>query len=128
MVSASAEPWRRDDEGVVPAYALTGGRTRPRHRMRLETLVSRGPTPDDQLPPCAPTERQLLELFNTAPLPVAEAASRLQMPVLVTQVLISDLIDSGALSVVAAQDAAVPGVQMLEATLAGLRRKFPKAG
>ncbi|MFJ4679026.1 DUF742 domain-containing protein [Kitasatospora sp. NPDC088783] len=96
--------------------------------MRLETLVGRGSALEEQLPHCAPAERRLLELFGSTPLPVAEAASRLRLPVLVAQVLISDLIDCGALSVVASPDAARPGVQMLEATLAGLRRKFPQAG
>ncbi|MFD9591670.1 DUF742 domain-containing protein [Kitasatospora sp. NPDC059973] len=128
MVASSTEPWRRDDEGVIPAYALTGGRTAPRHRMRLETLIGRGPAPDDQLAHCAPAERQLLELCSSTPLPVVEVVGRLRLPVLVAQVLISDLIDSGGLSVVASLDAARPGVQMLEATLAGLRRKFPQAG
>ncbi|MGV9266692.1 DUF742 domain-containing protein [Kitasatospora sp. NPDC003701] len=127
MVS-STEPWRRDDEGIIPAYALTGGRTAPRHRMRLETLIGPGPAARDVLAHCAPAELRLLELCGTRPLPVAEVVGRLRLPVLVAQVLISDLIDSGGLSVVASLETARPDVQKLEATLAGLRRKFSQAG
>ncbi|MFF5264640.1 DUF742 domain-containing protein [Actinomadura viridis] len=112
------------DEQVRP-YALTGGRTRPRHAMRMESLLEIGGIPAPTgLPPEAD---HAVALCRAGRCSVAEIAARLGQPVQVTKIILSDLIDSGALAL------AVPGttsgdrVQLLEAVLAGLQKRFSDA-
>lgn len=72
----------------------------------------------------SPEAKQVLQLCRAGPRSVAEIAATLGLPVQVTKIILSDLIDCGALSFVvptitSGDPASDP--QLLEAVLAGLR-------
>ena len=108
-----------DDEyrpGQVPAYVLTGGRTRPKATLLPETLLSAlvyRPVPDRT----STQERELLGLCR-GQLGLAEAAAHLELPMSVVRILASDLIDAGLLVI---RDATPPR-DIMEKVLAGLRK------
>ncbi|GGZ73454.1 DUF742 domain-containing protein [Streptomyces echinoruber] len=121
----------------VRTYTLTGGRTRPRHRLRLETVLELGP---GRPGPALPLEcEQILVLCRIRRRSVAELAGTLGRPVSAVRILVSDLLDTRALRVpVPAADSAYipssdpaagndPSVKLLEAVLAGLKTRFPDA-
>jgi hypothetical protein len=82
----------------VRPYAVTGGRTAPRHHLAVETLVS-APGHDPGLAETlAPEARALYEQIGE-PVSVAELTARLTIPLHVTRVLLSDLADEGAVVV-----------------------------
>lgn len=116
--------WSDNAEQDVRPYALTGGRTVPRHPMRLATMLAARHAPGPEA--LAPEAVHALLLCRTEQRSVAEIAAHLRHPVQVVKIILSDLIDCGALAM------AVPGTtpdpdnqaQLLEALLAGLRTKF----
>jgi hypothetical protein len=119
--------WSHEETQDVRPYALTGGRTTPRHSLRLlSQLVARAEVSPAGL---VPEAEAALELCQDQPRSVAEVAGHLGLPVLVTKIILSDLIDSGALTVPVTDtpDAPHANTQLLEAVLAGLRYKFPDA-
>ncbi|MFJ4983693.1 DUF742 domain-containing protein [Streptomyces sp. NPDC088732] len=116
--------WAEHDAQDVRPYAITGGRTRPRHALRLVSLVAAGPvSPGGRL---GPEAERALNLCAREPQSVAEIAAHLRQPVQVAKVLLSDLLDSGALTL-AASAAGDPDVHILERLLVGLRKSFPDA-
>jgi hypothetical protein len=108
-----------DDEyrpGPVPAYVLTGGRTRPKATLRPETLLTAlldKPVPSTT----AMQKRDLLGLCRQQ-LSLAEAATHLELPMSVVRILASDLIDAGLLGL---RDS-TPTRDIMEKVLAGLRK------
>lgn len=116
--------WSDQDVQEVRPYAVTGGRTEPRHRMRLASLLrARREAPLG----LTPEAERALALCRGEARSVAEIAGTLAQPVLVTKILLSDLIDSGAL-VLALTTAKPDDPSILEAYLAGLRNKFRECG
>ncbi|MBA9002827.1 DUF742 domain-containing protein [Thermomonospora cellulosilytica] len=121
--------WVVQDEHDVRPYVVTGGRTRPRHAMRLVSLLAAG----DALPaePLAPEAEQALRLCRGGQRSVAEIAATIGQPAQVTKIILSDLIDCGAL-IIAVPDTASGdpasdpdnGTQLLESLLAGLHTHF----
>jgi Protein of unknown function (DUF742) len=91
------EPWFDDDAGrLVRPFTVSNGRTRPTVTMELLSLV----TATGRVP------RAQLELDHasalglcTGPTTVAEIAAHLRLPVAVTKVLLSDLVESEAVTV-----------------------------
>ena len=74
----------------IRLYALTGGRTRPRHHLLVETLIS-VPHYDPQFSAgLLPESRALYELARKT-LSMAELSAHLTIPLAVVRVLISDL-------------------------------------
>ncbi|MFE2426947.1 DUF742 domain-containing protein [Streptomyces sp. NPDC059373] len=127
MAAFEQGAWSDEDEQDVRPYSITGGRTRPRHTMRLVSLLAAGRTP----PPggLGPEAEQAFALCRRERRSVAEIAATLQQPVQVTKIVLSDLIDSGALIIAVPDTVSDPAdnPQLLEAVLAGLRHKFPDA-
>ena len=73
----------------IRLYALTGGRTRPRHYLLVETLIS-VPHYDPQFSAgLLPESRALYEARKT--ISMAELSAHLTIPLAVVRVLISDL-------------------------------------
>lgn len=106
----------------IRPYALTGGRTRPKVDMPLETLVrtsERGRTVRHEV---SFEERRILDLA-AEPLSVAEIAAHLGVVLGVARVLTADLVASGRLdrSGTAAHDGAGSDVSLLERVLDGLK-------
>ncbi|MFE2937746.1 DUF742 domain-containing protein [Streptomyces sp. NPDC059255] len=111
----------RGPRRLVPSYLATGGRATPT-RNTLDTLtVLSGAS--DQLPGgLEPPQRRLLALLTHGSLALAEAAAHLGLPVSVTKVLASDLVDTGLLYARAPIPAApLHDRQLLERVLSGLR-------
>ena len=117
--------WLTEDSPDVRLYAVTGGRTMPRHTMHPESLLAPGPT----APPTGlgPEARRTLDLCRTEQRSVAEIAGTLGLPLHVTKIVVSDLLDSGALIITVADVSAHPDAQILREILDGLRRKWPDA-
>ncbi len=74
----------------VRAYALTGGRTRPRHHLLVETLIS-VPHYDPQFSATLLPESQALYELARETISLAELSVHLTIPLGVIRVLISDL-------------------------------------
>lgn len=74
----------------VRLYALTRGRTRPRHHLLMETLIS-VPHYDPQVSATLMPESQTLYEFARKTISIAELSAQLTIPLGVIRVLISDL-------------------------------------
>ncbi|MGP4019884.1 DUF742 domain-containing protein [Saccharopolyspora sp. 5N708] len=117
------ELWLDEASGpLVRPYALVRGRTRP-GRPELDVVTQlltswRGP---DQ----STLSVEHLEILRLCvrPLSVAEVAAYLDTPIVVAKVLISDLIDRGAIVAGPMSRSAVrPDRKLLQAVLEGVRR------
>ncbi|WP_242902752.1 DUF742 domain-containing protein [Actinomadura terrae] len=117
---ADDEVWLDDDAGrLVRPYTVTAGRTRPSVELSLLSLVVAA----DRPPPTAdPEYARALDLCRR-PTSVAEVAAHLQLPVVVTKVVLSDLLDRRAMTTQATYIAADPTDRaLLEKLLDGLQR------
>jgi hypothetical protein len=128
-VSSVSEEGRygwHDDERVVPAYALTQGRTRPAgEELPLETLVT-ATALGQQYESALQVEWRAIVAMSTRPTSVAEIGAALAVPVGVARVLVSDLAGAGYLTVYlppAAEADGGPGREILGRLLDGLRAR-----
>jgi hypothetical protein len=118
--------WRRRDYGpVVRPYAVTSGRTAPAHGELLDLIdivVATGEVPRTGDPVrFTPEHRRLLGLCDEE-LTVADLASETTLPVGVVRVLLADLIEQQAVTVVRQRPAGQrPGSNVLQEILNGLR-------
>jgi hypothetical protein len=116
-------PWLDDAAGrLIRPYTVSGGRTRPTAALDLLSLVmATGSTPQA---PLGPEHSQALGLCH-GPTSVAEIAAHLRLPAVVTKVLLSDLVDCGALTARAPRFHDNPTDRsLLEAVLHGLQRRL----
>jgi hypothetical protein len=119
------------DEGVgakhrmrskrVRPYALTGGRTRTRHHLLVETLIS-VPEFDPVLAESLMPESRLLYTRACQRLSIAELSANLDLPLGVIRVLISDLAARNAVFVHPTAFAYQNNPQVLERILDGLKQ------
>ncbi|MEU5335581.1 DUF742 domain-containing protein [Streptomyces asoensis] len=116
-----------DRASIVRLYAITDGRTRPRHALSLHTVL--GPGRRRPHPGVGEESTQIIDLCRQRRRPLAELAGTTGLHVAAVRVLVSDLIDAGSLTVPVPDmpDGADPSLQMLFAVSAGLRRKYPNA-
>ncbi len=93
-VGAEHEQWLDEAAGrLVRPYTVSNGRTEPSTRMELLSMViATGRQPHGHL---EPDHAQALGLCRS-PTTVAEVAARLRLPAVVTKILLSDLVDAGA--------------------------------
>ncbi|MFE4971668.1 DUF742 domain-containing protein [Kitasatospora sp. NPDC056651] len=111
--------------GFIRSYVITGGRELPSaEALSLITLVTIGP--DQDLPALASPETQAIwQLCSGGYLSVAEVAARLELPVGVVRLLLTDLIREGRLLRRSAPPPAqAPDPRLLEKVLHGLQRRF----
>ncbi len=103
----------------VRSYVLTSGRAHPtRNTLRPETLVR---ATSGRRPPQDRTERALVRLCRGT-LALAEVAAHLRYPVSLVAVMVSDLVDTGYLTIRSNQQTTVlPDKDTLEKVLDGLR-------
>lgn len=123
MAAAGDGPWLDDAAGrLVRPYTVSNGRTRPTTALDLlSQVMATGATPLGYL---GPEHTQALELCR-APVSVAEIAAHLKLPAAVTKVLLSDLVDCGALTTKTPEFHHNPTDRsLLEAVLDGLRRQL----
>jgi hypothetical protein len=112
---------RRNERALVRPHVVTGGRAHPsRNVFDLVTLViSTGGLPRGGL---SPEKVRIVELCRGGALSVVEIAGHLALPVGVTKVLLSDLVDSGHLATRAPAPAAQTSrARLLQEVLDGLR-------
>jgi hypothetical protein len=115
------ETWLDEDAGrLVRPYTVSNGRTRPTTALDLLSMVTTtGRVAQGHLDP---DHAQTLGLCH-APTSVAEVSARLRLPVVVTKVLLSDLVDCGAVVARPPGPSADPTDRsVLEALLVGLQR------
>ncbi|PZT77845.1 MULTISPECIES: DUF742 domain-containing protein [unclassified Streptomyces] len=105
---------------LIRPYTVSNGRTRPTAVLDLLSLVmATGSVPQSHL---GPEHSVALELCE-GPTSVAEIAAHLGLPAAVTKVLLSDLVDCGAVTAHAPAFQDTPTDRhLLEAVLDGLRR------
>ncbi|KAF4410794.1 MULTISPECIES: DUF742 domain-containing protein [Streptomyces] len=124
MPGARDGMWLDDEAGrLVRPYTVSNGRTRPSAHFDLLTMVmATGSQPENYL---GPDHAQVLELCDD-PMSVAELSAHVRLPAVVTKVLLSDLVDCGAVTTKAPRTvAAVPNdMNILEAVLHGLRKRL----
>jgi hypothetical protein len=110
---------------LVRPYTVSGGRTRPTSHFDLMTMVvTTGAVARNEL---ELHDAHVLELCEK-PVTVAEIAARLGMPVTVVKVLLSDLVEHGAVVARAIEPPSsgdyVVDLETLEAVLDGLRKRL----
>ncbi|MET7638603.1 DUF742 domain-containing protein [Streptomyces sp. NPDC005438] len=115
---------RRPRGGVVRPYVVTQGRAHPtRNILDPATLVMA--TRDLPLDGLNPEQYRIMALCSGGTLSVAEVASHVSLPLTVTKVLLSDLIDSGHLvSRAPISVAQLPDASLLQEVLDGLRARL----
>jgi len=122
---ASPEPehWLDEAAGrLVRPYTVSNGRTRPSTHMELLSMVmATGLRPRDHLGPDHAAALGFCKRTTT----VAEVAARLKLPAVVTKIVLSDLVHSGALTMRAPGPAADPSdTAILENILDALQRRL----
>lgn len=123
VTSSQEGPWLDDAAGrLIRPYTVIGGRTQPSTALDLLSLVmATGTTPQTPMGP----EHSLALGLCDGPTSVAEIAAHLRLPAVVTKVLLSDLVDCGALTARAPRFHANPTDRsLLEAVLDGLRQRL----
>lgn len=120
----SDEPLLLDDDAgrLVRPYTVSNGRTRPTSHLDLLSMVkSTGRVSHSEV---GLDHAQMLGLCDNA-ISVAEVSAHMRLPAAVAKVLLSDLVDCGAITARAPQTAMDPTeVPLLEAVLDGLQRRL----
>lgn len=122
-VVMNSPPWEEETAMVRP-YMLTGGRTKAKYSLELETLVSANKGVLTEELPDRIEHRSIVEACPE-PRSVAEIASNLRMPLGVARVLVSDAADAGLITVhktISGSDGAEAHLLLMERVLSGLRR------
>ncbi|MGH3949508.1 MAG: DUF742 domain-containing protein [Pseudonocardiaceae bacterium] len=115
---------REEETARVRPYMLTGGRTRAKYALELETLVSANQGVLVEESPARIEHRSIVEACPS-PRSVAEIAVSLRMPLGVARVLVSDAADAGLITVhktISGTDGAEAHLLLMERVLSGLRR------
>jgi hypothetical protein len=122
-VQPSDREWLDEAAGpVVRPYALTGGLTRPSgERFDLLDLVGVISRPGQELPDLPPEQAEVLHRCQI-PVPLADLAVDLDLPVGVVRILVSDLRERGLVTIHRAQPAATSDLKILQEVVDGLRR------
>lgn len=105
----------------IRPYALTGGRTRARHQLLVETLIS-VPRYDPSLADKLMPESKALYERARAQVSIAELSSLLNIPLGVVRVLVSDLAAQGAVYIHPTAHAYHHDRNVLERILNGLKQ------
>jgi uncharacterized protein DUF742 len=126
MPDARRGPWLDDAAGpLVRPYTVSDGRTKPSTPFDLMTLVvATGPATHTAE---GPGQAQVLELCRR-PATVAEIAAHMRLPATVVKVVLSDLVEQGAVTtrafVPAPMERQEMDIELLEAVLHGLRKRL----
>ncbi|MCX2730737.1 DUF742 domain-containing protein [Saccharopolyspora sp. NFXS83] len=116
----SPGPHRRESD-LVRSYVLTRGRARAQHQMEPAALVRAAA--HGTMSELDPDRRRIVQVAQGGALAVAELAAHAGLPLTVTLVVVSDLIDEGYLVPASAErPSAAPSPDLLQEVLNGLRR------
>lgn len=105
----------------VRPYALTGGRTRTRHQLLVETMIS-APSYDGEFAAGLLPESQSVYQAARRPISLAELSAVLGIPLGVIRVLVSDLAADGAVFIHPTGHAYRYDNDILERVLDGLNK------
>jgi hypothetical protein len=124
MPDARRRPWLDDDAGpLVRPYAVSGGRTQPTIHFDLMTMVVTTQAARKQ--GLGAYHAQVVALCAT-PITVAEISAHMGLPATVVKVLLSDLVDNGAVTTrpftPATLGSGALDLELLEAVMHGLRK------
>jgi len=117
---ARPQTYKMKSKRVRP-YALTGGRTRTRHHLLVETLIS-VPEFDPVLAEALMPESRALYTRACQRMSIAELSATLTLPLGVVRVLISDLAGQNAVFIHPTAYAYQNNPQVLERILDGLKQ------
>jgi hypothetical protein len=111
---------------LVRPYAVTGGRTRPTHRLAIEALVIAAADMSRAARGQPPEAYRICVLCREVK-SVAEISALLSLPLGVARILVADLAEAGLVRVQQPQGdegsgGSMPHVTILERVLSGLRR------
>jgi Protein of unknown function (DUF742) len=114
---------KRPERALVRPHVVTGGRAHPtRNIFDLVTLVIASRS---ELTGLNPEQRKVMALCQGGALSVAEISAHLSLPVSVTKVLLSDLVDSGhVVTRAAGTEGDQPEDRLLREVLDGLRARL----
>jgi hypothetical protein len=123
MSSSGDDGWLDGDSGrLIRPYAVTNGRTSTNLRLDLLSMVVA--TGAGAYGSLEPDHMQALGLC-LRPASVAEIAARLRLPAAITKVLLSDLVDCGAVRAAPPRSASDTSNRvLLERLLDGLQRRL----
>jgi Protein of unknown function (DUF742) len=123
MTTPGDDMWLDGDAGrLVRPYTVTNGRTSASVKLDLMSMVVA--TGTGSYSTLEPDHMQALGLC-LRPASVAEIAARLRLPAVVTKVLLSDLVDCGAVRAASPQSASDTSNRvLLERLLDGLQRRL----
>jgi hypothetical protein len=111
-----------EDSGLrVRPYAITGGRTRSRTEVQIETIIVRTPKGEASIDTAGFEKSTILKLC-AAPQSVAEISAHLRLPLGVARVLVGDMTDEGLVDFNRSQAAGDrPSLRLLERVFDGLQ-------
>ncbi|RKS10387.1 uncharacterized protein DUF742 [Nocardiopsis sp. Huas11] len=116
--------FRRRRSNRVRPFTFTGGRTRSRHPLMVQTLVSTSEPGQDPPSTLMPESINIYRLCRETR-SLAEVSAELNIPLGVTQVLISDLAEQDLVYIHPTITGSSPSEnQVLERALRGLERLF----
>lgn len=107
---------------LLRAYAVTGGRTRPRHAdLEMESLVATTGLGESAVRTLSMERRAIAHVCRQV-LSIAEVSAHLDLPLGVTRVLVGDMAAEGLVSIHRpSSPEAQPDLSLLQRVLAGLR-------
>ena len=107
---------------LLRAYAVTGGRTRPRHAdLEMESLVATTGLGESAARTLSMERRAIAHVCRQV-LSIAEVSAHLDLPLGVTRVLVGDMAAEGLVSIHRpSSPEAQPDLALLQRVLAGLR-------
>jgi hypothetical protein len=116
------DAWLDGDAGrLVRPYTVSAGRTNPSKNLDLLSMVVA--TGDTSRASLEPDHVHILSLCHQ-PASVAEIAARVRLPAIVTKVLLSDLVDCGAVMAGTPRRSGATDPYLLEKVLDGLQRRL----
>ena len=116
------QPEPEEYSSSVRAYAWTGGRTRPRTTLEIETLVSTTARAEDSLDAMRSEHQSIARLCRSSK-SVAEVSALLSLPLGVIRVLLDDMAGLGLIEVHRTHHGEPderPGLELLERVRRGL--------
>ncbi|MEU6379541.1 DUF742 domain-containing protein [Streptomyces sp. NPDC046909] len=119
MTDFNGPAWTSEDAEVPGLYVLTGGQSVPTHRLEVQTML----VAEDigSVITLGPETQRAIEVCRGQPTSVAEIAALIEVPLQITKVVLSQLIDAGALTRVVSGSSAPAATSVMEAVLEGLR-------
>lgn len=111
-----------EESGIrIRPYAMTGGRTRSKTYLQIETILQVTPTGAEKADRL-PFEKGQIVRLCMAPMSVAEVSAHLKIALGVARVLAGDLVDAGLLDYNRSQGSGKkPDLKLLERVFDGLQ-------